>query len=617
MTDTVKIILEILRALITGGIFFYLLAIGRRSPEISKQKGWPLILYGFGLLFFGTLIDITDNFSALNRFIIIGDTPIEAFLEKAIGYTLGAFVLFVGFLRWFPMVFVLKKQERIIAQQAMVYRQSVENAPIAVFSIERDGRFYTWNRASEKVFGYSMEELQGKDFSILVPQENTLSQLREKIDLTLKGQSFTNLELVLRAKDGSEKTLLVTITPVYNHNMEIVRCGFACVDITEKVRLQKEMERLNRMDSLAVLAGGIAHDFNNLLTGIMGNIGLAKSALSPESNAYDKLIRAERACDTARELVNQIMLFARGKEPEKLPFCVRDLLKENIDLIFRPTDIETEVDIPEDLWRIEADPGQISQALQNILINAREAVSGTKNPKVSVKAENYINENGRRFVRISIRDNGPGIAEELIPRIFEPFFTTKTRGNTTGTGLGLAIAYSVVERHEGQIEVKSKKGQGAEFSVLLPATDREPELSSSGTVLSTRQNQQRPSELRVLVMDDEEIIRDVVSEMIRTMGFVADTARNGEEALRMCRESVREGHPYDIAILDLTVSHGGGALEVIDEMKRILPQIKAIVSSGYSTDETMVNYHTFGFSASLPKPFRYNQLYETIIKLAS
>ncbi|RME67461.1 MAG: PAS domain S-box protein, partial [Nitrospirae bacterium] len=507
MTD---LFLEVIRATITAGIFFYLLTTGKRSPEISEQKGWGLILLGFGLVLFGTVVDITDNFPSLNRFYIIGDTPQEAFLEKAIGYTCGTIFIFLGFLQWFPMVFRLKRQEKLIAQQEMIYRQSVENASIAVFSIDTEEKIYSWNRACETLFGYSKEETTGKPFKILIPDERTYASLKEKIGHVLKGQSFSNLELVLLARDGTEKNLLVTLTPVYNPEMEIVRCAFACVDITEKVKLQEEMERINRMDSLSVLAGGIAHDFNNLLTGIIGNISLARSKLTPGTEPFQRLSEAEKACDTAQALVKEILLFARGSEPEKRVIDLKELLKENVKFIFRSTDIETEVSLEDGLWNIEADPAQINQAIQNILINAKEAVEGKKG-RVTVKAENVVDEKEGRFVRISIQDNGPGIPEEIIPRIFEPFFTTKTRGNTKGTGLGLSIAHTVVTRHGGRITVKNSDGSGAEFTLLLPATDKEPDRAQS-TEPSTEWDTEQPSGIRVLVMDDEEVIRDVVSE---------------------------------------------------------------------------------------------------------
>ncbi len=610
-----KIVLEILRSLVTGAIFFYLIRIGRKSQDISSQKGWGWVLLGFGLLFFGSLIDITDNFETLNKFILIGDTPAEAFLEKVVGYLAGTFAVFIGFLQWFPMLFKLKRQEAILQETEARYRESVENSPIAIFSVEPDGTIITWNKACTEVFGYSPSEVIGKHFSLLLAEEGQLEDFKNRIQSVLEGMSFSNQHVTFRGSRDKEIIASVTFTPVYSPTMEIIRCAFACLDITERVRLEEEMQRVNRMEALAVLAGGIAHDFNNILSGIIGNLTLAKRHLNSDMTTYQRLSEAERACELAKALVNQLLLFARGGQADKRVIDIGELLKENARFVLRGTNIELVMEISDDLWYVEADPNQLNQVFQNILINAKEAITSS-NGQITIRAENYTDTDGVRFVRISIEDNGCGIADDILPRIFEPFFTTKSRGHIKGTGLGLAIVYSVLKSHGGSLNVQSREGHGTVFHVFLPATDKSPDTREEIITSEPDSLEFRPSYLRVLVMDDEEIVRDVTEEMVLDMGFEVDTASTGSEAVQKCKEALQQGQPYDIVILDLTVPGGEGALETIEIIKKLQPDIQVVVSSGYPTEDVMLRYRDYGFSAALPKPFKYNELLGVLTRLA-
>ncbi|MDY6973078.1 MAG: HDOD domain-containing protein [Thermodesulfobacteriota bacterium] len=382
--------------------------------------------------------------------------------------------------------------------------------------------------------------------------------------------------------------------------------------IREKQVMEQEILRSQKLDSLAVLAGGIAHDFNNILAAISGNVSLAKRYLKPGEKAVEKLIQAEKAFLRARDLAGQLLTFSKkGGSPAKRPQSIAGLVRDSADFALRGSNVRCECSIIDDLWPVEVDEGQINQVINNLIINADQAMPGggtirVKVENMSVGSENSFPLRQGKYVKIDIRDQGIGIKEEDLPKIFDPYFTTKEEGN----GLGLATAYSIIKKHDGYINVGSKTNVGTTFQIYLP-------VSEKATLIKKDEEKKTLSgNGKVLIMDDEKEIRDIAGEMLKSIGYEVGFAKDGIEALESYRMASESENPFDAVILDLTVPGGMGGKEAIQKLQEIDPDIKAIVSSGYINDPVMVDFRQHGFRDVIAKPYKLAELsvvlYETI-----
>jgi len=359
------------------------------------------------------------------------------------------------------------------------------------------------------------------------------------------------------------------------------------------------------MESLGVFAGGIAHDINNFFTGMLGCVALAKSDSSLSGN--DKILKyledMESTTFMARGLAEQLLTFSKGGEPLKKLFSLRELIASSAEFVLSGTSIKLENMIDENLLNIEADESQISQVINNLLINAAQAMSD--GGEIIIKGRNAVLEENNRhglqsgkYAVVEIEDNGPGIDPLIASRIFDPFFTTKSKGS----GLGLSVAYSVITRHGGVITVSSGTKGGALFTIILPAVDKnlyiKSEVSAEKFSLTGT----------VLLMDDDDMIRHVGESLIESLGLKVVSAGDGESAVKLFNEYYERGELFDLVILDLTIRGGMGGLEAFSAMRMIAPEVKGIVSSGYSSDPVMSNYREYGFTGVLKKPYMFNEL---------
>ncbi|TFH42760.1 MAG: response regulator, partial [Chrysiogenales bacterium] len=381
-------------------------------------------------------------------------------------------------------------------------------------------------------------------------------------------------------------------------------------DISERKKTEDELLKTSKIESLGVFAGGIAHDFNNLLTAIMGNISIAKLDADIGSGTYGVLLEAERASMRARDLTLQLLTFSRGGAPIKKLSSIRDLLVDTADFVLSGSRIKCDFSIPENIWSVEIDEGQISQVIHNLVLNAREAMPG--GGIISICAENRTIAPGDHrsldpgnYIDIRISDTGYGIPKNDLHKIYDPFFTTKDKGN----GLGLSVTYSIIKRHSGTITVETSEGRGTVFTILLPATravaSARPERSDPHTF--------RPG--RVLVMDDEEMVLHVAGKIMNRLGLSVVTARDGREAVEIYEGAIRSGDPFDLVIMDLTVPGGMGGKDAIAILKKIDPSVRAIVSSGYSNDPIMASFRDYGFMGVVAKPYSIEDLQEVIEKV--
>jgi nitrogen-specific signal transduction histidine kinase/ActR/RegA family two-component response regulator len=380
------------------------------------------------------------------------------------------------------------------------------------------------------------------------------------------------------------------------------------VDITERRKMEEEMIRREKLDSIGLLAGGIAHDFNNILTTILGNISLSLSSTESGSELNRWLSDAEKASLQARNLTHQLLTFAKGGTPVTRAASATDIIRESARFALHGSNVGCKFDLPEDLPAVDADVGQINQVLSNVIINADQAMPGGGEINISARAVKIKKScqlplKSGDFVKIEVKDRGIGIAPQHLSKIFDPFFTTKQKGN----GLGLATAYSIIKKHNGHLLAESELGEGSRFTVYLPVAD-------GPAVMPEKSNMQynHLENMRILVMDDDELIRTMIIKALLKCSCSVDVADDGRDAIEMYKSARTNGRPYDLVIMDLTVPGGMGGREAILVLREIDPHIKAIVSSGYSSNPIMSKPKDYGFDAGIAKPFKVDDLYKTI-----
>ncbi|MEJ2355654.1 MAG: response regulator, partial [candidate division WOR-3 bacterium] len=481
------------------------------------------------------------------------------------------------------------------------YRKIVENANEWIWILDKEGNFTYANRAAIEDSGYKFDDWVGKSFAPIVAEEDLSKTIRIFAE-TMAGKS-QKYEVRIKDNKGEIRTLQVNTAPLLEEGEAI---GTVSVgrDVTTDKEKEIELARMDKLESLGVLAGGIAHDFNNLLMGIMGNISLARMNVDDEETR-ELLSDAAKASKQAGRLTEQLLTFARGGEPVKEKTSIKEIIIESSEFVLHGSNVKCEYDFPEDLWEITADKGQMSQVFNNIVLNADQSMPG--GGKISISADNVIVGSDEtlplprgKYVKIGIKDEGVGIPEEHLNKIFDPFFSTKTKGH----GLGMTTVYSIIQKHKGHIKVESKLGKGTTFYIYLPATQGEEKE------LRVEKKEDPPvfEKKKILLLDDEEFVRKAIGRMLEEKGSVVVFAEEGKEAVKKFKEAENNLDPFDAVILDLTIPGGMGGKETLKEIRKIDPNIKIIVSSGYSNDPIMANYAEYGFNGVIAKPFNIEEL---------
>ncbi len=492
------------------------------------------------------------------------------------------------------------------------FRDLFENANDLIQAVTPEGEILYVNNQWLRTLGYSEDEIRKMsliDF-ISPPARRDYIRAMEKLR---QGAEFVRIETSFVKKSGGTVDLDGNITMAISSSQPTYFRGIFR-DVTSQKVLEAEFNKAQRLESVGLLAGGIAHDFNNLLTGILGNISLARLYEKEGLPIESKLTEAERAAVRAQGLTQQLLAFSRGGSPVKRPMKLEPVVREAVAFASSGSNCSYIVDMAPDLWTITADSGQIDQIIQNIVLNAVQAMPN--GGKIYVSGKNIGLEEADvlpptlgagSYIEISIADEGAGISPENIDRVFDPYFTTKTGG----IGLGLSTVYSVAKGHGGAVKVESSLGHGAVFRIFLPA---DPGKAQEVEQMASAREYQR-GQGNILVMDDDEIVLSLVADLLGHLGYTASQAKNGEEAIEMYTAAMRRGKPFDAVILDLTIRGGMGGKEAVREIRKIDPGVKAIVSSGYSQDPVMASFAEHGFSAVVAKPYRGEMLASTLKSL--
>jgi PAS domain S-box-containing protein len=505
-----------------------------------------------------------------------------------------------------------RKAAQELAEQKERLLVTLRSIGEGVITTDTQGHVVLMNKVAEHLTGWTQQEAVGLTVEQILDLRHEAT--REAVDNAVV-QVLTAHQLVSRlrpsllvSRSGAECHMVESAAPILTEEGKFIGVVLVIRDISDRLKMEEEILKTRNIESIGLLAGGIAHDFNNILSAILGNITLAK--LKIESGSQEKITEflssSERAALRAKHLTQQLLTFSRGGSPVKKTASIGELLRESAEFSLTGSSVRCEFSIAPDLWSVDVDEGQMSQVINNLVINAQQAMpnGGT----ITVRADNLtlerdqerlgLSSDVRRFVRISIQDQGTGIRKEHLSRIFDPYFTTKE----TGSGLGLATSYSIIRNHQGAIKVESEPGQGTTFIMYLPASNGSPAPAEKLTAGGHHVRK------RVLVMDDEEAIRVMTAHMLQHLGYEALVSRNGEEAIGLYESAQTSGQPIDLIIMDLTIPGGMGGRETVRRLKAINPAIKVVVSSGYSHDPVMADFRKYGFDNILPKPYHLEDL---------
>ncbi len=505
------------------------------------------------------------------------------------------------------MAFYRHRMERRLKEREQWFATTLRCIGDGVIAIDTAGRVTFLNPVAETLTGWRADDALKRDlrevFRILderthKPPEDPLYTQLLSAD---RGTWVCHATLV--ARDGSEIPIDSTASLLRDDRGANLGCVFVFRDVRDRERLEAEMLKASKLESVGILAGGIAHDFNNFLTGILGNLSLARVSSGASAQTSSYLIQAEKACWRARELTQQLLTFAKGGTPSKDVVRIADAVREAADFVLHGSTVTCQYSIPTDLWPVEADVGQIGQVVNNIVMNSLEAMpeGGTIRiaaENVTVSPRDTLPVPAGSYIRLTVDDQGTGIPPEHRERIFDPYFTTKKKGS----GLGLTTAYSIIRKHAGTIEADSELGRGTTFRIYLPAVpDKMPSESRA----------ERPPARghgRVLVMDDEAVIRECAQAMLTHLGYDVALAADGGEAVDTYRQALAAHTPFHAVVMDLTVKGGMGGKEAARRILALDPGAHILASSGYSNEPIMAAYAEYGFCGAVPKPYNMNSL---------
>jgi PAS domain S-box-containing protein len=498
-----------------------------------------------------------------------------------------------------------KKAQEDLAEEKELLTVTMASIGDAVISTDTTGRIISINPVALGYTALSFEETIGKHI------DDVFTFFHEKIKdakdgivrfmIRNKGLKPMSIRCGLKARTGSERSIDLSVSPINNSKGEVIGMVMVFRDMTERHKLEAELYKARKIESLGVLAGGIAHDFNNILTGIITNLFMAKLKVKSDQETFQLLAEAEKASFRASKLVRQLLTFSKGGAPVKEVVSVREIIEDAVGFCLSGSNVNSSLHFAPDLQKVEADRGQIDQVLNNLIINADQAMPSGGTVAVSVEnvsvGEGHISLVPGAYVKVTIKDEGVGIPKESLEKIFDPYFSTKPNGN----GLGLTIAYSIIKAHKGVITVESEVGKGTVFSFYLPAAKEQvkPRIAEKSIAAVPVMGDGK----KILIMDDDTAVRTVLTQLLKNSGYEVECTASGIEAIEAYVRAKNLGTPFSVVVMDLTIPGGMGGKEAVAKILEIDPAAKVIVASGYSNDPIMANYRKYGFSGVIVKPF--------------
>lgn len=630
------VILEVTRAIIVGAILIYLWKVGQKE-DISSQHGWRYILAGFSFLFFGMLVDITDNFPVLNKYIVIGDTGYQAFLEKVVGYLVGFILLAIGFWKWMPTIVSLRNVQHQLRDHhdelESVIKDRTNNLLNTTDYLNKEVK--DRKQAEEELLegkrklSTLMNNLPGmayrcandKDWSMQFVSDGALA-LTECTPSELMSQKVTYGSLVLpeeaeyvwntvqekisqkcpfeveyriRTPSGQIKWVWEKGIGIFSEDDHLLALEGFITDITklkqseaEQAQLQSELQQAQKLEAMGQLTGGIAHDFNNILGIILGYTSLALKRFTgkDQDKLVEYLTHVEKAGERAKGLVSKMLAFSRNEPYNHKPLLIQSVLSDDIKMLsaILPSSIEISTEIEEDVPAVLTDKTQLNQLLMNLCVNARDAMNGQG--MISIRLVRAMGVNSEcsacsrqvtgDWVELSITDTGSGISTDAVKRIFDPFFTTKGVGK--GTGMGLSVIHGIMRSHGGHVLVTTEVGRGTTFRLMFPPAD-EP-IAETADIDQPAVELPHGQSIKVLVLDDEPDLGAYLGELLESQGYLVTVMSNSEDALEFFKQKPDE---FALLITDQTMP-GMTGVDLIKSVREICPNMPAILNTGFSND---------------------------------
>jgi PAS domain S-box-containing protein len=531
------------------------------------------------------------------------------------------------FIRWRTRYFALIKsqlQEEIDARNVDLQIEKQQLATTlksigdGVITTDKVGNITLINDRAKSILDLDKQNNHDKHFDNILTfrkdnSDDTISDPFEYL-ISDQEQQHQNVELLLKTVIGRQKSILISNALLNDDAGNFFGVVFVLRDVTDQKALEDELQKKQKLESLGILAGGIAHDFNNILTAIIGNLSLAKFLIQPENELYELIDSAENASSQAKGLTQQLLTFAKGGTPVKGIFSIEDIIHDFVGFTLSGSNVKYHTQFEENLPLIEVDSGQINQVIQNLIINADQAMPTGGNLYINVKIAKILNSKVLElkpgtYIQIDIKDEGIGIQKNHLNKIFDPFFSTKIKGS----GLGLSTSYSIINKHGGLLSVISKLEKGTTFTIMLPVNEK---------IKSRKSNKENikkdlSGKGRILIMDDEKIIHGITSNILKKNGYEVVESFNGDETIEQYIHAKQIKKPFAAVILDLTIPGGMGGKETIKKLMEIDLDVKAIVSSGYSNDEVMSDFSKYGFKACLKKPYNSFELLKSLKNILS